>query len=180
MRIMLLALILIGLNACGEDPAKSPLQFKGEPKLIAYAEQFVRDAEERGRDFTGRFDYPIGLYFGATKDAKNPNRVGYCNPNGARYIVIDETFFDRENDATKEALIYHELGHCVLSRGHTDGCRDADGLVQSVIQVYHELLGVWGVESCPFPTSIMYPMLSMKDYEENREYYLQELFSEAH
>jgi hypothetical protein len=42
--------------------------------------------------------------------------VGY----GGGTIEIDKSYWDNVDSLTQEILLYHELGHCVLSEGHTN------------------------------------------------------------
>ena len=53
----------------------------------------------------------------------NANQViGQCihtekEPNT---VVVDKFYWDNANDLDREFLIFHELGHCALGRGHID------------------------------------------------------------
>ena len=52
--------------------------------------------------------------------------IGQCDLDNNQ-VTIDETFWKNATDLSKTALIYHELGHCLLYRAHTeqvksDGC----------------------------------------------------------
>lgn len=40
--------------------------------------------------------------------------------NGNRLIQIDPSYWTELNDSERKVLIYHELGHCVLGRPHSD------------------------------------------------------------
>ena len=83
--------------------------------------------------------------------------AGQCDYD-KRQITINEDYWNAISDYKKEILIYHELGHCVLDlRGHDNEQIE--------------------VEGCTIPKSIMNESLLMNSYEENREYYLEELFN---
>ena len=71
------------------------------------------------------------------------------------HIRINQNRWSFLNEDQREELLFHEMGHCVLDRLHrTD--RLADGS----------------------PASIMFPtILQTATYQQNRDYYLQELFS---
>lgn len=43
--------------------------------------------------------------------------VGLCYPP-THEVTILKSYWDRADDAHREALIFHELGHCVLGREH--------------------------------------------------------------
>lgn len=86
--------------------------------------------------------------------------VGLCN----RLITPANIVFDDKwwNDATffqREQLVFHELGHCVLNRGHKDS---------KVITTLGEI-----------PSSIMYDhVIEPEIYVRHRNEYILELFTE--
>lgn len=43
---------------------------------------------------------------------------GTYHPN---HIVIDKTFWNQSSNLLKEMVVFHELGHCSLFRGHKEG-----------------------------------------------------------
>lgn len=53
----------------------------------------------------------------------NQGYAGLCTVwnSGYREISIDPTYWNSINDGGKKQLIYHELGHCALDRGHQSG-----------------------------------------------------------
>jgi len=48
--------------------------------------------------------------------------IGQCqsNDDGSRTIVVDRNFWKESDDLLREFLIFHELGHCALNKGHND------------------------------------------------------------
>jgi len=67
--------------------------------------------------------------------------AGTCtySSHAPNHIVIDEAFFNQTSDLYKEMVIFHELGHCVLFRGHRE-TRDQHGNCVSIMRS--------GVEGC--------------------------------
>lgn len=67
--------------------------------------------------------------------------AGTCSysSHAPNHIVIDETFFNQTSELYKEMVIFHELGHCVLFRGHEEGT-NSDGTCASIMRS--------GVEGC--------------------------------
>ena len=61
-------------------------------------------------------------------DLKN-NYVGVCISyiDGRKEIEIDSAFWNEAEDLIKEELIFHELGHCILNRGHDNTMVEAVG-----------------------------------------------------
>jgi hypothetical protein len=87
---------------------------------------------------------------------------GYCELSGDSappYIAIKRSKWNSVDAYGKEALLFHELGHCILHRDHINGLiRDSNGHL--------------------IPQSIMYPYsFASTIYKDYREYYLDELFS---
>lgn len=59
--------------------------------------------------------------------------IGYCTwVKGAPLIHIDRMFWAESDSWTKEELLFHELGHCVLFRGHVDALT-LDGRPMSIM-----------------------------------------------
>ena len=86
--------------------------------------------------------------------------VGACSviPFLPNKIVISENAWNFYGYTIRKQLIFHELGHCILYRGH-------------VYEYLHD----------GRPSSIMHPYmaLSSHDYLINKNYYLEELFSKG-
>ena len=125
----------------------------GDQALIEIAERFVSDAARYGvtvdiNDYTLKF-------VEALRPMPGKNIIGECF-NYKNEVHIKKRWFDRASEADREALLYHELGHCVLRRGHKEGAAGPGGS----------------------PTSVMQALLiSGVVWEKNREWYLQELFT---
>jgi hypothetical protein len=75
------------------------------------------------------------------------------------HIVIDQTFWNQASDLLKEMVIFHELGHCSLFRGHTEGSHP-NGTCLSIMRS--------GLEDCNDNYRVS-----------TRETYLDELFENA-
>lgn len=92
--------------------------------------------------------------------------VGVCISYQPHYreIRVDRGWWARNasNDLALEELVFHELGHCVLNRGHVGDIRDTD-------------------EGIRIPMSIMYPYVfgRMGFYSTYHDYYINELFHPA-
>jgi len=86
-----------------------------------------------------------------------------ANANYDRRIVISESFIKKHegNYFAVQQVVFHELGHCLLSRGHTEGKVDLNG--EAV------------------PKSIMFPAAfgNQLYYQSLHGYYKRELFDNA-
>jgi hypothetical protein len=102
------------LSACGQ----SMKQFNPDPHPnIGIGPEFA--------PFVAQFEADYGASIGnfpITFSAQTGNTIGVCKiwSDGYRIIEIDPTFWNNLNisDARRKSLIYHELGHCILNRGH--------------------------------------------------------------
>ena len=56
--------------------------------------------------------------------------TGLNEPN---HVIIDANFWTAASDNSKEMIIFHELGHCFLERGHNDD-KKSDGTCASIMR----------------------------------------------
>lgn len=138
--------------SCGD---KDPV-LNGNEELVKHVQSFKTNSSLFGKNF----NYPdMRIYFGKTRTKEKPNRVGYCKISfPLSEIVIEKETYDSLSEADKEAIVYHELGHCVLGKGHTDDC----------------LIEQNG--TCVKPKSIMNSIFRKNIYKPSKEYYMKELF----
>lgn len=87
-------------------------------ELQPYFDAFIEAGEARGYDYSWTKEELT-----AEISIIDENGVaGYCyydsaNPN---HIVIDAAFWESANSSLREFVVFHELGHCVLNRGHRE------------------------------------------------------------
>lgn len=106
------AIILIGLFTalCMMGCAKAPKDSDLQPWL----NQFIADGSAYGLQFNTD---KLTVQFG---DLTHPI-AGECSMDGDGngVVTIDKTYWDEmESDEYKQIVTYHELGHCLLFRGH--------------------------------------------------------------
>lgn len=145
-------------------------------KTVGVEEEFLPYLQ----DFSNLSDGKIGqeeVKGLSIKFTKLPgNTIGICYRwlNGTKEIVIDKNYWEWASYLTREALMYHELVHCVCNRSH-----DFIGGTYSKFNPFmlfesNEKSGYFE-DSCPF--SIMHPEM-MDDSCLNRrwDYYKKEMF----
>lgn len=170
-RIILLSFVLSG---CGEQvndfinkriDDKTPDPRSGNPTsedLQPYVEEFadLLIENEMGSYLHALKSTPIWLTEIDVKGKSGGKVIGICHTwtstlKKFREITVNRKWFEehKDNKPAVRQLIEHELGHCVLGRGHEEEVKD-DG----------------------YPVSVMFPMhFSVTHYEENYEYYTEEL-----
>ena len=122
---------------------------------IAVFEEYGR--KYRDNDFFSVGDIPIN--FGEIESDKFE---GICTTygNGKKEIIIRESWWNSNSEASRRSLIFHELGHCRLGRAHHDEKIDgADGIEHKISLMNSRIV----------------PGVVFKSYEQA---YLKELFTE--
>jgi hypothetical protein len=126
---------------------------------------FVDNFETYGQDYMGaNFNIPVITMTIEPVDAVNfsndYNVVAVCSVSfsGVNRIIVGDKIWPLLDDITKEQVIFHELGHCVLYRPH-----------------------LRGILPTGLPISIMYPYLTLtvEEYLDDKDYYMEELFSKG-
>lgn len=145
MRILILGIVLF-VTGCG---FKAKVPDYVDPEFRPYVNDYLIDKER----YTGRYglDRNINVVFKPLNENGSAKRLlGQClmwSDNRKRYIHIDPIYWYKIlGEAGKEALIYHEMGHCDLDLDHTN----------------HGIMVPSGLRE--------------DDYILNREQYLEELF----
>lgn len=112
--------ISCGSDIFPKDTILNPSLELGEFK--PYVESFVYDGSMHGVHLEIK---DLIIRFGdLNRDARDDGLVtlGICRtaPFKTPKIYIDSNHWEDMNEYKRTALIYHELGHCILKRGHID------------------------------------------------------------
>jgi hypothetical protein len=128
-----------------------------EASLQDFFDRFEAEGKARGYDI----DLVAANITGQIEEIDADNVAGQCSygSNHLSEIIIDASFWNIASDEIKELVVFHELGHCYLYRGHKE-VLFSNGTCRSIMRS--------GVEDC------------RDNYTtQNREYYIDELFSEV-
>ncbi len=130
--------------------------YTGPDEVAKYVNKFVSDAQAQGVDVTPDMRNPGLVIQIASLDYVESSVVGLCETGtNIRRVTFDPDFWNTASEAQREILAHHELGHCVLYRGHR-----SDMLSSGV------------------PASMMYPsVLPTSTYQNNYAHYQSELFT---
>lgn len=126
----------------------------------------VRDAalEPYIARFEALYGHPVNSRLSYYFEELDDNIIGTCTIRPTkRLIKIDPSYWALvEDDLEREQLMFHELGHCVLNRGHDETLTD--------LGPYHDV-----------PTSLMYPVaFAYYDYYSGfHDHYMRELFDQS-
>jgi hypothetical protein len=122
----LTALMLV-IGSCSKDD--NPEYLIEEP-LQEYFDRFAVEAGLRNV----LIDYEEMMISGDIRIITSPNVIGQCGhterePN---VVIVDMFYWESADDMEREFLIFHELGHCALKRGHIDDS-DSEGDCVSIM-----------------------------------------------
>ncbi|MFT5264269.1 MAG: hypothetical protein ACI8YQ_003015 [Polaribacter sp.] len=159
-------LSLLLFSACQKDTAfaeEEPIAVTETTKSYAntptelwdYFQRFEEEALLRGE----RIDLNTRNLTAEIMEITEDGVAGTCSysSHAPNHIVIDQSFFNQTSELLKEMVIFHELGHCVLFRGHNEATH-ANGTCASIMRS--------GIEGC------------RDNYREaTRKTYLDELFA---
>ncbi len=83
---------------------------------------YIQSFEEKGRQYFNDPSFQIGdipINFGIPADDSYKG-VCYTYPDNTKEIIIDQAWWSSASHEYREALLFHELGHCRLNRRHQD------------------------------------------------------------
>lgn len=118
-----LTLLVCLLAGCGKGVApvaETPAEFR------RYFERFDSYAQTRG---DVRVTDRIAIEFGDVPSGAEAECIS-TNLRG-RGIIVDEEIWAALDEPSREVLIFHELGHCALNRGHDS--REDGGIRHSLM-----------------------------------------------
>ena len=124
--LLLFAFIFVG---CQEDEASIEIDSAARvfPEVDARLQDYFISFEEEALARGFEVDLRETSISAVISEIDSPNVAGQCryghNTNFNSNIIIDASFFNNRNvsEALKEMVVYHELGHCFLLRGHREG-----------------------------------------------------------
>lgn len=125
-----------------------------DERLWSYFEDFEEEADRRG------LTYDLTRYnlIGTIENISDEGVAGTCSygARSPRHVTIDLPFWQRAGFFSREMVVFHELGHCILNRDHSEETT-GNGFCASIMRS--------GTGNC----QTLYNA-------QNRDYYLDELF----
>jgi hypothetical protein len=90
--------------------------------LISEVNLFIIEGKLRDVDVD---DKKLTMVFAKTGTKDEPNIIGTCQFVGEYpLIAIDRDYYNKAEPFEREALVFHELGHCLLGREHCSVKKD--------------------------------------------------------
>lgn len=119
----ILILFTLSLLACNKEQSATV-----QDELKPYYDLFLIEAETRNV-FLSEDELNVSLELRTLEGS-----VGQCQhfSDSPDVAIIDLSAWEMADDLKREFLIFHELGHCILGRGHTD-LKDETGACLSIM-----------------------------------------------
>ncbi len=124
--IFLACLQVVLISSCSD-------QFENEieAELLVHFDNFIAEASANGVEISlDQID--LGGYI---ENIETRGTLGQCKSysDGSKIVTIDQGYWNRSSDIEREYVVFHELGHCVLGRDHSDE-KDENGHCLSIMQ----------------------------------------------
>ena len=158
-RSTLFVIFILSTTSCQQDliqdESRDSLRGDIPTDLTSYFKSFQDEALQHGIIV----DYDAANVTAEIQNLNQGSVAGTCTTNGQdlQHITIDKEFWDQATHLIKEMIIFHELGHCILGRGHKEDSFE-NGVCQSIMRS--------GLGSC-----------NDAYIEESRPYFITELFT---
>ena len=123
---ILILSIMVGSWSCNKDD----LELFIDAPLQEYFNRFQAEGATRNVIV----DYEASRVSGYLRIITSSGVIGQCAHNDKKpnTVIIDKIYWASATELEKEFVVFHELGHCVLNREHTD-VADNDGDCVSIM-----------------------------------------------
>ncbi|HEV7347861.1 hypothetical protein [Telluribacter sp.] len=160
---------LLLLMACSGDDPLEPTVYDVPKAVEKYVQSFVEEGQKRGINI----ELENLIVEIRTTGTTSGDECGSCTragTNGQRKITLVESGLCWKStiEQNREALVFHELGHCLLQRNHRD-----DLLTGGAPASLMNSRAVGFYEACAYPIGNE----DECDKRYRRTYYLDELFN---
>lgn len=125
--LTLLVTVLLVLNGCAKDEGP---QYFVDSSIRPYFERFEYEADLRNM----RIDLDSMMISGDIRVINSSNVIGQCGHTESEpsVVIVDKFYWDSASDLEREFVVFHELGHCALFKGHDD-TTDGSGYCASIM-----------------------------------------------
>lgn len=123
-KLLLVGFMALGFYACESDNLST---VSVDEELQPWFDLFVEEGAQRG------VHVDLSGITGIIENITSPNVAGSCSISGNNKTVrLDLRFWSAYSLLEKELVVFHELGHCYLERGHLETA-DVRGVCQSMM-----------------------------------------------
>lgn len=135
-------LLLLIFTSCRQDASFNELQEEIEvqqaisypnvdARLWPFFESFEAEAKARGLNV----NLKLAAITGDIAPIDGEHVAGQCtySSQAPNHISVDDEFWTKTGESFREFIIFHELGHCYLNRGHREDAF-ANGICKSLMR----------------------------------------------
>ncbi len=134
LKCLFLSTLILFFFSCGKDSETNSSELKSyaqvDQRLWQYFQLFEEEAAKRGIDINLNEEEISG----EIRDIDPDNVAGTCHfqSHSPNHVTVDIDYWNRTNSLGREFVVFHELGHCSLLRGHSEAT-DANGQCKSIM-----------------------------------------------
>ena len=115
---LLMCMIITCLTACNRH-GELPRQLYVDPSLKPYVQMFMSEADNQGMSL--HIDNLIVIFVDLNSATIEAQCESFNNGTvGTPTISVLRSKWDRKSEISKQMIMFHELGHCVLFRQHNN------------------------------------------------------------
>ncbi len=124
--LTLVSVMTLVMYSCGKAPV-----YEVDPELLPYVNQFQGTAAQYGHSGT------ISELVAKFGPMSNPRERAFCDlvDGEPPTVMVNAETWETLDEASRESLMFHELGHCILKRVHMSE-RNSMGTPVSVMNPY--------------------------------------------
>lgn len=126
-----LGFVIVFLSSCQTEVFNDESSYdQVDSQLWPYFKAFEEEASARGLDY----DLNSLDLSGEVAAISDDGVAGSCQYGShiTNHVTIDKEFWNAASTNTREYVVFHELGHCVLLRGH-DESTNSGGFCLSIM-----------------------------------------------
>ncbi len=107
--------IILLAGSCAKDEGP---QYFVDGSIQPYFNRFMEEAAQRNLNI----DLDSMMISGDIRVINAQNVIGQCGHTDTEpsVVIVDKFYWDASSDLEREFVIFHELGHCALFKGHND------------------------------------------------------------
>ena len=122
--ILCYTILFFLMNSCDKE-----IMVQIDSDLQIYVDQFVAEGLERGHNIN-----LSQLGIDASIENIEGSIVGQCQykVDAPNVVLFDREYWSKANEDERLFIVFHELGHCILSKEHNDQ-KDQDGFCKSIM-----------------------------------------------
>lgn len=135
--LVLLVMACFMLSSCGRQEAVEA--FYSDPAFTPYVDSFQSDSiklKGKTQDLNN-----LKVIFSVENELLSKGLAGFCMMDvyGKKTVKIEPIVWYRSGEIDRMAIVYHELGHCVLNRDHRNDLIPNGTAYASIMNIYAQI-----------------------------------------